>query len=53
VIEKGLAGWSPGGEKPAFSFPPLPQAKPTTIYLVDKPGAAQSTFAIGLPGHLA
>ena len=24
--------------------------RPTTIYLVDKPGAAQSTFAIGLPG---
>jgi zinc protease len=50
VIEKGLASWSAGGERPAFSFPPLPAAKPTTIYLVDKPGAAQSTFAIGLPG---
>ena len=50
VIEKGLAGWAPGGEKPAFSFPPLQAAKATTIYLVDKPGAAQSTFAIGLPG---
>ena len=22
VIEKGLAGWAPGGEKPAFSYPP-------------------------------
>ena len=50
VIERGLASWSPGGERPAFSFPPLPTARPTTIYLVDKPGAAQSTFAIGLPG---
>ncbi len=50
VIEKGLAGWSPGGDKPAFSFPALQAAKATTIYLVDKPGAAQSTFAIGLPG---
>jgi predicted Zn-dependent peptidase len=50
VIEKSLAGWPPGGERPAFAFPPLPPAKPTTIYLVDKPGAAQSTFAIGLPG---
>ena len=50
VIEKGLAAWSAGGERPAFSFPPLPAAKPTTIYLVDKPGSAQSTFAIGLPG---
>jgi zinc protease len=50
VIERGLASWSPGGERPAFTFPALPAAKPTTIYLVDKPGAAQSTFSIGLPG---
>jgi zinc protease len=50
VIEKGLAGWAPGGDRPAFSFPPLPAAKPTTIYLIDKPGSAQSTFALGLPG---
>ena len=28
----------------------MPPPKPTTIYLVDKPGAAQSTFAIGNPG---
>jgi predicted Zn-dependent peptidase len=28
----------------------VPPVGPTTIYLVDKPGAAQSTFAIGLPG---
>ncbi|MEO5742499.1 MAG: pitrilysin family protein [Vicinamibacterales bacterium] len=50
VIERGLAAWAPGGERPAFSFPALPPSKPTTIYLVDKPGAAQSTFSIGLPG---
>ncbi|HUP40565.1 MAG TPA: pitrilysin family protein [Vicinamibacterales bacterium] len=50
VIEKGLASWAPGGERPTFSFPSLPPAKPTTIYLVDKPGAAQSTFSLGLPG---
>ena len=50
VIERGLANWAPGGERPAFTFPALPAAKPTTIYLVDKPGAAQSTFSIGLPG---
>ena len=30
-----------------------PQRRPTTIYLVDKPGAAQSTFAIGQPGPAA
>ena len=50
VIERGLAGWSAGGEKPAFSYPSVPAARATTIYLVDKPGSAQSIFAIGLPG---
>ncbi len=50
TIEKALAAWSPGGSKPAFSYPALPQTPPATIYLVDKPGAAQSTFAIGNPG---
>jgi predicted Zn-dependent peptidase len=50
VIERGLAAWPRGGERPAFSFPSLPPARPTTIYLVDKPGSAQSVFAIGLPG---
>jgi zinc protease len=50
AVEKALAGWPAGGSKPAFSYPPLPPKEPTTIYLVDKPGAAQSTFAIGLPG---
>ena len=50
VIEKGLANWAAGGERPAFTFPQLPAVKATTIYLVDKPGSAQSTVAIGLPG---
>ena len=50
TVEKALAAWPAGGSKPTFSYPPLPAKAPTTIYLVDKPGAAQSTFAIGLPG---
>jgi zinc protease len=50
TIEKALAAWSKGGEKPAFTYPALPATRPTTIFLVDKPGAAQSTFAIGNPG---
>lgn len=50
AVEKALSAWPAGGSKPAFSYPPLPPKAPTTIYLVDKPGAAQSTFAIGLPG---
>jgi zinc protease len=50
VVEKALAGWTRGGEKPAFKYPAVPERRPTTIFLVDKPGAAQSTFAIGNPG---
>jgi zinc protease len=50
VIEKALTAWTKGGEKPSFTFPPLAEPKVTTIFLVDKPGAAQSTFAIGRPG---
>ena len=49
-VEKGLTAWTAGGTKPAFSYPPVPAVKPTTIYLVDKTGAAQSTFALGIPG---
>ena len=50
VIEKSLAAWTKGGERPSFTFPPVSAPKATTIFLVDKPGAAQSTFAIGRPG---
>jgi zinc protease len=50
VVEKALAAWTKGGERPAFNYPAVPDPRPTTIFLVDKPGAAQSTFAIGRPG---
>lgn len=50
VIEKALSGWTKGGERPAFNYPAVADPRPTTIFLVDKPGAAQSTFAIGRPG---
>lgn len=50
ALEKSLTAWSKGGEKASFSYPKLPDLRPTTIYLVDKPGAAQSIFNIGLPG---
>jgi zinc protease len=49
-VDKALAGWTGSGERPAFSYPAAPQPKPTTIYLVDRPGAAQSSVAIGIPG---
>jgi zinc protease len=50
TVEKALAPWPRGGEKPAFAYPATPAPKPSTIYLVDRPGAAQSTFALGNPG---
>jgi len=50
ALDKALGGWPAGGTKPSFAYPELPKPQPTTIYLVDKPGAAQSTFAVGLPG---
>jgi zinc protease len=49
-VERALAKWSAGGDKPSFQYPELPARQATTIYLVDKPGAAQSTFSIGNPG---
>jgi predicted Zn-dependent peptidase len=50
TIEKALMTWPRGGEKPTFHYPAVPASRATTIYLADKPGAAQSTFAIGTTG---
>lgn len=50
AIEKGLAAWAKAGDKPSFNYPNLPELQPAKIYLVDKPGAAQSVVNIGLPG---
>ena len=50
TVEKALAAWPKGGDKPSFDYPKLPQLQPAKIYLVDKPGAAQSVVNIGLPG---
>ena len=50
AIEKAFAGWAAGGERPAWNYPPVSAPARTTIELVDKPGAAQSVLAIGLPG---
>lgn len=44
-----FGGWAKGNE--TMATVPTPQvAAPTTIYLVDKPGAAQSSFRIGSVG---
>ena len=50
VVEKALAAWPKGGTRPDFTYPAVPERPTTTIYLVDRPGAAQSTVAIGEPG---
>ena len=50
VVEKALAAWPAGGERPSFKYPAPPAAKTRTIYLIDKPKAAQSVFAFGTPG---
>ena len=50
AFENAFAGWTPGGAKPSFAYPAAPQSKATSIYLVDKPRAAQSVISIGHPG---
>ena len=49
-VEKAFAAWAKGGDKPSFDYPKLPELHPAKIFLVDKPGAAQSVVNIGLPG---
>jgi zinc protease len=43
-IEAALANWSPAATPPAPAVDPEPRE--TTIYLVDRPGAAQSVIAV-------
>ena len=50
VVEKTLAAWPAGGDRPTFAYPAVPAPKARTIYLIDKPKAAQSVFAFGEPG---
>jgi len=47
MFDQAFANWKAGGSMPAFNYPAAPAPKQTTIYLVDKPGAASSTFALG------
>lgn len=49
-IERALASWPAGGSRATFDYPAPPAPKATTVYIVDKPDAAQSTFSIGLVG---
>ena len=50
IVEKTLAAWPAGGERPSFAYSAVPAPKARTIYLIDKPKAAQSVFAFGEPG---
>jgi predicted Zn-dependent peptidase len=49
IIAALFSGWQRGSVTP-FTFTDAPKAGPTTVYLVDKPGAAQSSFRIGSIG---
>ena len=49
-VERAFAAWPAGGEPATFNYPPVSAPRATTIYLVDKPKAAQSVFNLGLPG---
>jgi zinc protease len=49
-VENALSAWAGGGSRPTFDYPLVPAPKARTIYLVDKPKAAQSVFQLGLPG---
>jgi zinc protease len=49
-LERAFAGWTPGGVEP-WQVPPAPAPQAATrVYLVDKPGAAQSQIRIGHVG---
>lgn len=50
MVEKAFANWPAGGSRPAFNYPAPPPLRARTIYLVDKPKAAQSVFTLGVPG---
>jgi predicted Zn-dependent peptidase len=49
MIDARFGSWS-GGRVAAVRAPRVPEAGPRTIYLVDKPGAAQSVIRIGHVG---
>lgn len=50
-LTRAFAGWEQAPVPAAGqAIPPRPALRPTTVYLVDKPGAAQSQIRIGHPG---
>ncbi len=49
VLEAALKDWKPGSPV-SRAVPEPPPSKPVTVYLVDKPGAAQSILTVGQVG---
>jgi predicted Zn-dependent peptidase len=45
-LERWFGSW-PAASVPATSFPPAPTEPASTVYLIDKPGAAQSSVRLG------
>lgn len=51
VVSRGFGRWrSEAASKNSSKGAPAPLSPPTTVYLVDKPGAPQSVIVIGNPG---
>jgi predicted Zn-dependent peptidase len=51
MLESAFGGWkSPPGSNPAAGVPPAPQLTARRVFLIDKPGAAQSQIRIGWVG---
>jgi len=49
-LERALGDWKAAGNPPKPAFPPIPPGLPTSVTLVDKPGAAQSVITVCLVG---
>lgn len=51
-VDRVFASWQRSGQRARVVVPPPTEAKPTTIYLLDRPGSAQSTIFLGQSGPL-
>jgi len=49
ILESALKDWKPGSPV-TRTLPEAPSSKPVTVYLVDKPGSAQSILTVGQVG---
>ena len=49
VLESALKDWKPGSPV-MTTLPEPPPSKPVTVYLIDKPGSAQSILTVGQVG---